>query len=71
MEKPERYIVHIYRREGSGKAMRVAGLLEKVGSGPQRRFTSGTELWNLLNSSTKPSRRTVGQGHKARQKPPL
>jgi len=68
MGKPERYIVHIYRREGAGSAMRVAGLLEGIGNGPQRSFTSATELWDLLNTTTKVSRGTGCPGRKLQKK---
>ncbi len=65
MPKPERYIVHIYRRQGSGKAMRVAGLLEKIGNGPQRRFSNGTQLWALLNESPRQSQKNGGRRSKS------
>lgn len=68
MPKPERYIVHIYRREGSGKAMRVAGLLEKIGNGPQRRFSNGTQLWALLNESPTGPRRNEVRRSKSERK---
>lgn len=68
MKRPERYIVHIYRREGSGKAMRVAGLVEKVGNGSQRRFSSEAELWALLNKAPRRSRRIGGESGKAERK---
>jgi hypothetical protein len=56
MPMPERYIVHIYRREGVGDSSRVAGLVEKVGNGSQQAFSSGVELWALLNSRSRSSR---------------
>jgi hypothetical protein len=61
MPNPERYVIHIYRREGSGRKVRVAGLLEKVGNGAQKPFSSGAELWTLLNEVPEAARATSGQ----------
>ena len=66
--RTESYVVHIYRREGSGPGMRVAGLLEKVGNGKQQPFSSGEELWSLLNAAPKAWRKTGGQRGKAERK---
>jgi hypothetical protein len=58
MPVPERFIVQIYRREGTGDSLRVAGLLEKVGNGSPQSFSSGKELWDLLNTASQPSHRS-------------
>ncbi|MGD8790853.1 MAG: hypothetical protein PVH05_15360 [Burkholderiales bacterium] len=61
MPNPERYVIHIYRREGSGRTMRVAGLLERIGNGTRQPFSSGAELWSLLNEVPEASSGTGGQ----------
>jgi hypothetical protein len=68
MPVPERYIVQIYRREGTGDSSRVAGLLEKVGNGSSQSFSSGKELWDLLNTASQPSRRSSRVPRKSRKK---
>jgi len=68
MPVPERYIVQIYRREGTGDSSRVAGLLEKIGNGSPQAFSSGMELWNLLNARPQPSRSSSRVRRKPRKK---
>jgi hypothetical protein len=68
MPVPERYIVQIYRREGTGDSSRVAGLLEKVGNGSPQSFSNGMELWNLLNTASQPARRSSRVRSKSRKK---
>lgn len=68
MPVPERYIVHIYRREGFGESSRVAGLVEKVGNGSQQAFSSGVELWALLNAKARSSRSSTRLSRKPAKK---
>ena len=65
MPKPERYVVHIYRREESGSAIRVVGLLEKIGNGSQYAFSSKAQLWTLLNGD----KRQASGARRRRRKP--
>jgi hypothetical protein len=68
MPVPERYIVQIYRREGTGGSLRVAGLVEKVGNGSPQSFSSGMELWNLLNAASQSPSRPSRVGGKPRKR---
>jgi hypothetical protein len=54
---PMNFIVRIYRFHGEGPEG-MAGLVETVGNGVERRFTGIEELWEILASSgKKPGRR--------------
>ena len=64
MLKPDRYVIHIYRRAGSGRRTRVAGLLEKVGNGTQQKFSNAAELWSLLTALPKKLRGVGNQRDK-------
>jgi len=50
------YVIRVYRREETDRAQMV-GLVETVGNEEKIPFSSYEELWKILSSATKPSKK--------------